>query len=202
MDSNQLIFRDADGEFGGLSNRSAIFPVSINDARLPTADHLFHVLKFRHPLIQRALVSLREPSSCKTFANSRDLRAGVREDWDDIKLEVMDFCVRTKLLTNWVQFGKLLHSTAGKEILMVSGSDKYWGVVKSDGCFVGENHLGLLLMKLRDEFLGEGNFQLRVVVPPRNLDLQYLGKPIEVKDRRNQIAQLEARMAEANLMAA
>jgi hypothetical protein len=57
-------------------------------------------------------------------------------------------------------------------------------------------------MKIRDEFLGEGNFQLRVVIPPRNLDLQYLGKPIEVKDRRNQIAQLEARMAEANLMAA
>lgn len=203
MDSNQVIVRDADGEFGGLSNRSLAFPVCVNDLRLPTAEHLFHVLKFRHPLIQRALVNLREPASCKTFAISRDLRSGVREDWDDVKLEVMDFCVRTKLLTNWIQFGKLLRATKGKEILMVSGSDKYWGMVKNkDGQFDGENQLGLLLMKLRDEFLGEENLQLRVVVPPMGLDLLYLGKAIEVKDRRAQIAQLDARMAEANLLAA
>lgn len=202
MDSNQVIVRDADGEFGGLSNRSLAFPVCVNDARLPTAEHLFHVLKFRHPLIQRALVNLREPASCKTFAISRDLRSGVREDWDDVKLEVMDFCVRTKLLTNWVQFGKLLRATVGKEILMVSGSDNYWGMVKNkDGQFDGENQLGLLLMKLRDEFLSGGNVGTRVVAPPRDIDLLFLGKKIEVKDRRAQIAQLEARLAE-NLLAA
>jgi ribA/ribD-fused uncharacterized protein len=202
MDSNQVIVRDADGEFGGLSNRSLALPVCVNDGRLPTAEHLFHVLKFSHPMIQRVLVGLREPASCRSFAVSRDLRSGIREDWDDVKLEIMNFCVRTKLLTNWVQFGKLLHSTADKEILMVSGSDKYWGVVELKGQFVGENHLGILLMKLRDEFLGEGNKQLRIVTPPKDLDLRYLGKTIEVKDRRAQIAQLESRMAEANLLAA
>jgi len=67
-------------------------------------------------------------------------------EWDGRKLEVMEKAIRVKFEN--ITLRNLLLSTKGKEIRENSPRDWYWGIGK-DG--KGENNLGKLLMKLRDE---------------------------------------------------
>jgi hypothetical protein len=71
----------------------------------------------------------------------------IREDWDYIKLGIMDQILRAKFEQNPNLMAKL-KATAPKEL--VEGNtwgDTYWGVCRGRG----ENHLGRLLMKIRDD---------------------------------------------------
>lgn len=74
----------------------------------------------------------------------------LRPDWDDVKLEVMEEICRIKF--NLPEFrGKLL---ATRDITIIESNywgDTFWGVC--DG--VGENHLGNIIMKIRDEIKEE-----------------------------------------------
>jgi hypothetical protein len=66
-----------------------------------------------------------------------------------------------------------------------SRKDRFWGaVLERDGVLRGENHLGRLLMELREELAackqaGEESRLLRVV-PPEIPDFLLLGQPIGV----------------------
>lgn len=74
----------------------------------------------------------------------------LRKDWDEKKLKVMNWGVREKFKKN-EDLKELLLSTGDQEI--VEGNtwgDVYWGVC--DG--KGKNHLGKILMKVRDEIRG------------------------------------------------
>lgn len=75
-----------------------------------------------------------------------------RRDWSDVRVDIMDWCIRMKPKCNWEKFGCLLLSTGEREIVEDSHKDGFWGCVsdKNDR-FVGKNVLGRLLMKLRDE---------------------------------------------------
>lgn len=69
----------------------------------------------------------------------------LREDWEDIKLEVMERLLRIKFSDPY--FKRRLEETKPHEL--VEGNfwnDYYWGVCNGKG----ENHLGKLLMKIRD----------------------------------------------------
>lgn len=71
----------------------------------------------------------------------------LRDGWDEIKLEVMEKCLRQKF-ANGTILAKCLVATGDKKI--VEGNtwnDTYWGVCRG----VGQNHLGKLLMKIRKE---------------------------------------------------
>jgi ribA/ribD-fused uncharacterized protein len=74
-------------------------------------------------------------------------RVKIRTDWEDIKLAVMEYALRIKFAagTSW---HKRLMETEGEIVEWNNWGDRYWGKTL-DG--VGENHLGKLLMKLRDE---------------------------------------------------
>lgn len=68
-------------------------------------------------------------------------------DWDTRRLEVMEFFVRRKFQDNPDLAEKLL---ATGDAVLIEGNDwgdKFWGQV--DG--VGENQLGRILMKVREE---------------------------------------------------
>lgn len=74
----------------------------------------------------------------------------IRPDWDDVKLEVMEEICRIKF--NLPQFKAKLIDTGEMEILESNHwGDKFWGVC--DG--VGENHLGKIIMKIREEIRNE-----------------------------------------------
>ena len=190
MNSNYITFGQPEMSMGGLSNLSPDYPVAINGVRVPTAEYLFQILRYRSSMIQAAILSKESAVSARRLASSKDLSDESSQSWLDHPLDVMEFCVRTKLLWNWVRFGNLLRSTEDKTIYMVSTTNKFWGGKMCDDGFVGENHYGKLLMKIRDELLSDNNEGLRMVVPPANLDLVFLGRPVETKDRRDHLRQV------------
>lgn len=73
----------------------------------------------------------------------------LRPDWDEIKLQSMHDIVLSKFSNNNFLKQKLL-STGDDEL--INGNhwrDKYWGVDETTG--QGENHLGKILMQVRNE---------------------------------------------------
>lgn len=71
----------------------------------------------------------------------------LRQDWDHVKLQVMEHIVRDKFTRN-IHLRRSLLLTGEAEL--VEGNtwgDKYWGVVGNTGL----NHLGKILMKIRAE---------------------------------------------------
>jgi type I restriction enzyme, S subunit len=196
MSSNFVTFNQPDRDLGGLSNLNPDYPIAINGIRLPTAEHLFRGLRYRSAMIQAATISIENPVSAQRFAASKEFREQTCDIWQKNQLEVMEFCLIAKLLWNWVKFGRLLRSTEGKAIYMLSTRGKYWGVTACSDGFVGENHMGRLLMKLRDELLSENNEYLRILTPPPHLDLKFLGQSIRTKDRRDHLRQTGTRTTE------
>lgn len=88
------------------------------------------------------------PSAAKRLGR----RVQLRTDWEDIKLDVMYNVVYQKFKQNDDIRCKLLNT--GDEELIEGNTwrDTYWGMYKNkDGNFVGENHLGKILMKVRDD---------------------------------------------------
>lgn len=74
----------------------------------------------------------------------------IREDWDNIKLDVMLYGLRYKFSEHNPTLRHKLIKT-GEEIIQEGNywNDKYWGVCLKTG--EGENHLGKLLMQVRLE---------------------------------------------------
>lgn len=138
-------------------------------------------------------------SENQELVTKQDHESKIRADWDEVKLEVMNYCIRAKLINNWVGFGDLLRSTGNHEIVQKAPRKKsFWGLFTSkDGyCRCGYNHLGRLLMKLRDELIDVDNEPLRTLVPPTHLNLKLLGFDIESIDRRGHLRQVGTRFSE------
>lgn len=74
----------------------------------------------------------------------------VRPDWDNIKVMVMEYCLRSKFKHE--PFRTLLRDT-GKQNIQEGNywNDTFWGVDLKQNPNIGENHLGRLIMKIRDE---------------------------------------------------
>jgi N-glycosidase YbiA len=182
-------FKAKEEEFCGLSSLSGVYPFLINGRRVPTCEHLYQALKFpNHPEIQKQILNDESTKRCKSIANKH--RKLIRPDWNEIQLEVMEFCLKSKLIWNWFGIGRLLSATEDKCIYeMTECKDRHWGVAQSDKGFEGENHLGKLLMKLRDEYLDGHNQNLMVVNAPEHLHLKFLGGSIQVNDRSQYLSQ-------------
>lgn len=92
---------------------------------------------------QRKLFSELTPLKAK----KRGEQLALRSDWEAVKLDIMYEICKAKFKQH-EELRQLLISTCGEEL--IEGNDRgdtFWGV--SDG--VGENHLGKILMRIRDE---------------------------------------------------
>ncbi len=75
----------------------------------------------------------------------------LRSNWEEIKLDCMRYCLRSKFNQHEALKEKLMLTGKGHLEEANTWGDKFWGTV--DG--VGENWLGQLLMELRDEYQNE-----------------------------------------------
>ena len=181
--------------FGGLSNMSDEYPVRINGTRVRSSEHLYQALKFPdHPSIQLEILDMPCPIRAKCIAKRKVNKSKMRADWETIKLDVMDYCLRAKLIAHWVRFGDLLRSTGHKDIVEISTKkDTFWGVAEEGTGFRGDNYLGRLLTTLRNQFLHRGNEPLRILVPPPGLGLKLNGSELDIIDRRHHLCQVGTR---------
>lgn len=106
-------------------------------------DGQFYTLEDTRQLVSRVLT----PGQVKRMGRGFKLRS----DWDSIRLKVMEFGLREKFKIKNLQ--ELLLQT-GDEMLIEGNywHDTWWGVCTCNRCNnKGENNLGNLLMKIRND---------------------------------------------------
>jgi len=174
-----VIFRKTNERFGGLSNMAPGFPLYINGIRIGTAEALYQACRFPHlPDVQRLIID--EPSPMTAKMRSKPYRSQSRPDWEQIKVRIMRWCLRIKLVQNWQKFEQLLESTGELPIVEFSKKDPYWGAQPTDEhTLVGANVLGRLLMELRLHLRGPERERLRCVMPPNVPTPLLFGMPIK-----------------------
>lgn len=184
------IFRKTKEEYGGLSNMASGYPILIGKQHIPSSEALYQACRFPHlPDVQRKIIDATSPMSAKMV--SKPERPNSREDWEDRKVRIMRWCLRVKLAQNYLSFGALLESTAGKQIVEESTKDNFWGAIpdKDDpNLLVGTNALGRLLMELRSIYM-ENKFDKEVLtVEPLNIpNFLLFSKAIELVDGREKL---------------
>jgi hypothetical protein len=78
-------------------------------------------------------------------------KVDTRPDWNMIKNQVMLIALRYKFYPSGLLEAKLLETGDAYLIEGNSWNDRYWGATIQENRAIGENHLGLLLMQVREE---------------------------------------------------
>ena len=90
--------------------------------------------------------SLKTPAEAKSYGRGLELR----EDWEDVKIEIMLNLLRQKFSAQNSALRQKLIDTSHQELIEGNTwGDMFWGQ-----CYgVGQNNLGKLLMQVRDELI-------------------------------------------------
>ena len=140
-----------DGEYRFLSN---FYPSEVtaewneDRVKVKTVEHAFQAAKAMRRADFDAICAAPTPGRAKRLGREIMLRPG----WDAVKHDVMEKLVREKFQDPKLR-EKLLATRADAELIEGNTwGDVYWGAVAtSDGQWEGENHLGKILMKVRQE---------------------------------------------------
>ena len=108
----------------------------------PTIEHFYQAAKSFWPGEVQLIVEAENPGQAKRLGKKIELHP----DWENIKLSVMELALRLKF-SNPIMRQKLLDTEDAYLEETNYWNDVWWGVCNG----VGENHLGRLLMKIRDE---------------------------------------------------
>lgn len=129
------------GQYRFLSNFYPC-PVEFEGISYRTVEHAFQAAK-THDLLYRTFIENAEtPAKAKRLGR----KAPLRENWEEVKIDVMHDLLREKF--EHFELAMSLLSTGDEEL--VEGNwwgDTFWG--KCNG--FGANHLGHLLMEIREE---------------------------------------------------
>ncbi len=113
----------------------------------PSIEHLFQAAKTLDKGWQKRIMEAKGPGEAKRLGR----RAPLRDDWEKVKVGIMEDLVRKKF-TEKVLAADLL---ATDDALLIEGNtwgDTRWGMVKDgNGKWTGRNELGKILMKVRQE---------------------------------------------------
>lgn len=106
-----------------------------------TIEHAFQALKTLDPAERLKIAHASTPGKAKRLGKSCSLRP----DWQEIKIDTMFNLVAMKF--SQIPYKEMLLAT-GDAYLEETNTwgDTFWGVCEG----VGENHLGLILMQVRD----------------------------------------------------
>lgn len=133
--------RKFSGEHAFLSNFYGS-PLYLDRKLYPTVEHAYQASKTLDEDGRNAIRLAVSPSYAKRLGNTIPLRS----DWEDVKLNCMLSLLRKKFRIFALQ--RELLKTGDR--LLVEGNqwgDRFWGVCNGKG----KNHLGKLLMQVRDE---------------------------------------------------
>jgi ribA/ribD-fused uncharacterized protein len=143
------------GRYAFLSN---FYPCSIEYQGLsyPSVEHFYVAMKvdsdqfingryYTKADFKEMMSKIKDPGFVKKIGRLVKLR----KDWNSKKLEYMNWSVREKFKDESLK--ELLLLTGDEEIIESNfWGDTYWGVCKG----VGKNHLGKILMEVRNELRG------------------------------------------------
>lgn len=133
-------FRD---EYFFLSN---FYPVEIklDGIVYPNAETAFQAQKTLDVEERRKFSMLKNPVQAKRLGR----KVKLRDDWEEVKLDIMTEVVSQKFLQH-PHLIEMLLQTGDEELIEGNKwGDRFWGVCKGKG----KNHLGKILMKIRDAY--------------------------------------------------
>lgn len=162
---NEIItFSKTSGEFGGLSNMAPGYSLFVNETNIANTEILYQACRFPlFPSIQQEIISQTNPMEAKEI--SRKYSKYTRQDWEQVKFEIMSWCLQVKLLQNYDKFSTLLINTGSKAIVEYSTKDDVWGAIPvNPKVLKGKNALGRLLMEIREVYL-KGSQEIEYVKP-------------------------------------
>lgn len=171
-----ISFAKVNASYGGLHNMSLQYPLQVNGNNIYSSEHIYQALRFPdYPEIQKKVL---EPKSA--FTSKLVMKEHIsfsRNDWNDVKVPIMKWCLMLKLLQNWENFGQLLLSTGNKNIVEYSKKDDFWGAKHIGYNLIGVNALGRLLMGIREEIssLQETDY---ILLPPSVENFKLFNKEI------------------------
>ncbi len=152
--AQSVFFHKKTDEHWILSNMASC-PLEIDGIQFKSSEHLFQTLKFATPESITAVYQSNSPKM--TAKHYQKLGGHRREDWEQILVDVMKFCLQQKY-EQCSEFRKELERTKGFHIVELqdakndkeSTSANGWGVKTKGENYVGANLMGRLLMELRD----------------------------------------------------
>jgi len=118
---------------------------------VPTSEHAYQSARFADDFARRAVARARDGKEAKSFAHEL-IEQGMPqlENWETVKVDIMESIVREKFRCNLILAEEL---AATGQLGLFEGNtwgDNFWGV-SPVGSRNGYNHLGRILMTIRDE---------------------------------------------------
>lgn len=131
-------------QYGCFSN-FAHYDFELDGKKWMTSEHYFQAQKFKGTEYVEIIRLLDNPM--KAAEMGRDRKLPLREDWEQVKDDIMRKAVFEKFSQN-EEIKKILLSTGKENIVENTSNDYYWGCGK-DGS--GKNVLGKILMEVREK---------------------------------------------------
>jgi hypothetical protein len=130
------------GEYRFLSN---FWPAEVvfEGITYPDVEHAYQSAKTLDMDERRRIAAIPSPGDAKHAGEALQYRA----DWPQVKFDVMEQCVRYKFTHHPELAAKLLATGDADLEEGNTWGDQIWGVYQGKG----ENHLGIILMKVRAE---------------------------------------------------
>lgn len=143
---------DFRGVYDFLSNFYAA-DVEYEGATYPTIEHAFQAAKSLDYAEHRSVKAAGSPGIAKRMG--RKIKR--RSDWFDVSLVIMEMLVKQKFTRYPELKSKLLATGSANLIEGNNWNDRFYGCIYDDkqNEWVGENHLGKILMKIREELQHE-----------------------------------------------
>lgn len=129
-------------------------PVEMWGEVYPTVEHAYQAAKSEDPFEIAAIRGAPMAADAKALGR----KVVLRPFWEEMKIQVMESLLRQKFAPG-TEFGEKLIATGDVELIEGNTwSDRFWGCGRDepDGPWIGENHLGRLLMKIRADLQAEG----------------------------------------------
>ena|SRR3712207_6611903 len=134
------------GKYHFLSNFAAC-TLDVEGIVCPTVEHAFQAMKSLDPAERACIAGAATPAAAKWAGR----KVALREDWEQVKVGIMEDLVRQKFSDP--ELREKLLATGDEEL--VEGNtwnDRFWGVCRGQG----QNQLGKILMRVRDELRASG----------------------------------------------
>ncbi len=126
-------------EFSNFAN----YPISLDGHVWRTVEHYYQAMKTLSESERAIIRHTNTPGEAKKLGQ----HVLLREDWEEVKYEVMKTAVRAKF-SQHEDIQQVLFNTGFREIAEDSPNDYIWGLGK-DG--TGQNLLGKVLVEIREE---------------------------------------------------
>ena len=161
-------------------------PITVEGVTFETSERLYQTMKFIDSEAVRQVYG--KKGNPKMTAKRLFNEGFQREDWGQMLVDAMKFCLTLKYQQN-EEFRKALEDSKGKYIVedqstFTKKNPDTWGVKLQNDIYVGPNLLGRLLMELRD------NGKLEYTLPDNALSFtQFLSQATLDTDGINREAQ-------------